>query len=141
MRALTGVLETSLYAADLAAAERFYREVLGLEVHSHAPERHVFFRCGRAMLLVFNPDQTTQPAAVGGQVVPPHGTRGAGHVAFAVPAHELDAWRERLAARGVAIESEVTWPGGGRSFYFRDPAGNSLELATAAIWGLPEGAG
>jgi catechol 2,3-dioxygenase-like lactoylglutathione lyase family enzyme len=29
-------------------------------------------------------------------------------------------------------------PRGGRSFYFRDPAGNSLELATPRIWGLPE---
>jgi hypothetical protein len=38
----------------------------------------------------------------------------------------------------VAIEHEATWPRGGRSFYFRDPAGNSLELATPRIWGLPE---
>jgi catechol 2,3-dioxygenase-like lactoylglutathione lyase family enzyme len=38
----------------------------------------------------------------------------------------------------VAIEQEMDWPRGGRSFYFRDPAGNSLELATPKIWGLPE---
>ena len=44
--------------------------------------------------------------------------------------------RERLQQEGVAIESEVTWPGGGRSIYFRDPAGNSLEFAMAGIWGL-----
>jgi hypothetical protein len=34
----------------------------------------------------------------------------------------------------VAIESEVSWPGGGRSLYVRDPAGNSLEFASADIW-------
>ena len=27
---------------------------------------------------------------------------------------------------------------GGYSLYFRDPAGNSLELATAALWGFAE---
>jgi predicted enzyme related to lactoylglutathione lyase len=38
----------------------------------------------------------------------------------------------------VAIEKIVDWPGGGRSLYFRDPAGNSLELATPRIWGIGE---
>lgn len=133
-----GVLETSLYAADLAAAERFYGDVLGLELHGREPGRHVFFRCGATMLLVFDPSRTEEPAAVSGQTVPAHGARGPGHAAFAVPARELDAWRARLAAHGVAIESEVSWPGGGRSLYFRDPAGNSLEIASPAIWGLPE---
>ncbi len=39
----------------------------------------------------------------------------------------------------MPIESEGRWPGGGYSIYFRDPAGNSIELATAAVWGLEEG--
>ena len=47
-------------------------------------------------------------------------------------------WRERLSAEGIAIEKEVDWPGGGRSIYFRDPAGNSVELASARIWRLEE---
>jgi hypothetical protein len=38
----------------------------------------------------------------------------------------------------VAVESDYTWPGGGRSLYFRDPAGNSLELGTPAIWRISE---
>ena len=32
-----------------------------------------------------------------------------------------------------------TWPGGGRSIYFRDPAGNCVELVTPGVWGLPGG--
>ena len=52
------VLETSLYAPDLEAAEVFYTRVLGLEVHSREVGHHVFFRCGSGMLLVFNPDKT-----------------------------------------------------------------------------------
>lgn len=134
-----GVLETCLYAADLRAAEEFYTTVVGLEVHARAPDRHVFFRCGAGMLLVFDPARTaTEQTHVGGRPVPTHGAHGAGHVAFAVAAAELDAWRERLRGLGVPTESEVEWPRGGVSLYLRDPAGNSVELASPAIWGLPE---
>ena len=136
---IRGVLETCLYATDLWAAERFYVEALGLEVFSRAEGRHVFFRCGPGVLLIFNPERTSrEQTAVGGAPVPLHGARGAGHAAFAVADAELPAWRERLRAGGVAIESEVTWPRGGRSLYVRDPAGNSIELASPTIWGLPE---
>lgn len=134
-----GVLETCLYAADLAAAEAFYTSALGLEVLARAEGRHVFFRCGAGVFLVFDPRRTAAaPTRVGGSPVPPHGAAGPGHVAFAVPAAELDAWRARLAERGVAVESEVRWPRGGASLYLRDPAGNVVELASPAIWGLPE---
>jgi len=34
------------------------------------------------------------------------------------------------------IEADFTWPGGGRSIYFRDPAGNAIEFAEPRIWGL-----
>jgi len=127
------VLETSVYASDLAAAERFYGSVLGMEVITRAEGRHVFFRCGRGVFLVFNPERTLE-----GGALPPHGARGAGHMAFAVAEAELDAWRGQLAEHGVVIETEVAWPAGGRSLYFRDPAGNSIELGTPALWTLPE---
>ncbi len=131
------MLETSLYARDLDAAERFYGEVLGLERIAKVEGRHVFFRCGPAVLLIFNPDTTSRvPTYVGGRAVPLHGAEGAGHAAFAVAAEALERWKRRLAERGVPVESEVDWPGGGRSLYLRDPAGNSIELATPAVWGL-----
>lgn len=137
-----GVLETCLYATDLAAAERFYTGVIGLEVRVRVEGRHVFFRCGAGMLLVFDPERTSsEQTRVGGSPVPVHGTRGAGHVAFAVPQAELGAWRERLRGAGVEIESEVEWPRGGRSLYVRDPAGNSVELTSPSIWGIGEAPG
>ncbi|MGH2457249.1 MAG: VOC family protein, partial [Chloroflexota bacterium] len=43
------VLETCLYVDDLTAAEAFYASVLGLELFSKVPGRHVFFRCGEGM--------------------------------------------------------------------------------------------
>jgi catechol 2,3-dioxygenase-like lactoylglutathione lyase family enzyme len=137
MRSIDRVLETILYVADLDAAERFYGNVLGLELDSRKDGLFVFFKCGAGMLLLFEPR-----AASTGRNVPAHGAHGSGHACFAVAEVDLEPWKERLQAAGVAIEQEVDWPRGGRSFYFRDPAGNSLELATPKIWGLPDvGAG
>jgi catechol 2,3-dioxygenase-like lactoylglutathione lyase family enzyme len=139
MNPIDRVLEACLYTTDLDAAERFYVDVLGLERFSGAPGRHVFFRCGDGMFLVFNPARTsTEVSLVGGSPVPTHGAIGAGHVAFAIPDGDIPAWRERLAAAGVEIESEVSWPRGGRSLYVRDPAGNCVELASPKLWGLPD---
>lgn len=128
------VLETCIYADDLAAAEIFYSEVLGLTAFSRVEGRHVFFRCGQAVFLIFNPARTI--TAEGAIPVPVHGAKGEGHVAFAMAPDEIDAWREHLEQHGVEIETEITWPSGGYSLYFRDPAGNSVELATPQTWGV-----
>jgi catechol 2,3-dioxygenase-like lactoylglutathione lyase family enzyme len=126
------ILETCLYVNDLAAARAFYADVLGLEVREEQPGRHLFLRCGQRMLLLFLPQASRQTDGM----FPAHGTEGAGHVAFAASAKELDEWKRHLLAHGIAIEKGLNWPQGGRSLYFRDPAGNSVELATPAIWGL-----
>ncbi|OWO96926.1 glyoxalase/bleomycin resistance/extradiol dioxygenase family protein [Rhizobium esperanzae] len=135
---LEGMLETALYARDLDQAETFYEGVLGLEKITRAGNRHVFFRCGPGVLLIFNPEETTKPPAPDALQVPPHGTTGQGHACFRVSGRNIDAMAEQLKAAGVAIESEVHWPNGGRSIYFRDPAGNSLECAEAKIWGIEQ---
>jgi catechol 2,3-dioxygenase-like lactoylglutathione lyase family enzyme len=124
------VLETCLYVDDLEAAELFYREVLGLELFAVKPGRHVFFTCGEQMLLLFDPEATSDPGAG----IPGHGCFGRGHVAFDVDDGDRERWKEQLAQHGVEIEREVDWPGGARSIYFRDPAGNSLELASRDLW-------
>jgi catechol 2,3-dioxygenase-like lactoylglutathione lyase family enzyme len=130
-----GLLEAALYARDLIAAEEFYRDVLSLSIVARQPGRHVFFCSGGAVLLVFHPERTSGEAVyIGGQAIPKHGTQGAGHVAFAVAATTLPAWRRHLRRAGVAIGTEIDWPRGGHSIYFRDPAGNSVELATPSIW-------
>ena len=127
------VLETASYVDDLATAEAFYRRVLGLELYAREEGRYVFFRCGSGMLLLFNPDQTLKATGP----VPIHGAKGPGHVAFAVQPAEIQRWKDHLHESGVPIEAEIDWPRGGHSIYFRDPAGNSVELATPQVWGLP----
>lgn len=132
-----GVLETVLYARDLASTEAFWRDVLGLEPFHKMAGRQLFYRCGSQVLLIFNPEATIEPPPPGALPVPPHGATGDGHVCFRASAADIDAWRQHLVAKGVAIEADFLWPAsGGRSIYFRDPAGNCLEFAEPKIWGL-----
>ena len=134
-----GVLETALYVDDLAIAEEFYTSLLGLEKHSSDPQRHLFYYCGSGMLLLFRAGATNHSGlAVGSGEIPAHGAAGPGHVAFRVWASEIELWRSRLAARKIRLETEIIWPQGGHSLYFRDPSGNSLELATPQLWGFPD---
>ncbi len=128
------ILESCLYVDDLDAAKRFYENVLGLELFEHHERRHLFWRCGHRMLLLFLANECNVPDSN----LPRHGALGAGHLAFAVPDHEIPQWKNHLQLCGVAIEQVVDWPQGGRSLYFRDPAGNSLEVASPRIWGLDE---
>ena len=125
-----GIFESVLFAEDLNAAERFYHDVLGLEVSTRS-ELLRSFRCGVGVLLVFDPRQSNAPH----REVPSHGTSGVGHIAFGARPEEFGVWRERLRAAQVPIESEVQWPQGGCSIYFRDPARNVIEFAPPTLWG------
>lgn len=128
------VLETALYAPDLDTAATFYRDIVGLKEDSRVSGRHIFLRCETSMVLLFNPEATRKS---GGKLpVPPHGATGAGHVCFRAEPGEMDAWAAHLSAEGVDIESDFNWPGGARSIYVRDPAGNSVEFAEAKLWGF-----
>ena len=130
MPKIAHVLEASIYGRDLAAMERFYAGLLGMEKMSEEYPRHVFFKfSGDCVLLVFNPEETAKKTEI-----PSHGGSGSGHVAFAVEHDDMTEWRDVLSSGGVAIEQEITWPNGACSIYFRDPAGNSVELVTRELW-------
>lgn len=131
---ILGTLEAALYADDFDAARQFYGDLIGLPLIAEAAGRHIFFRVGEGVLLIFNPAATEKPPGNAALPVPPHGARGPGHYCLSVPPEALDLWRHRLEQAGVAIEADFHWPNGARSIYVRDPAGNSIELADPAIW-------
>jgi len=85
-------------------------------------------------LLLFQRGRSTQSLQTSEGLVPAHDGSGPSHFAFAIDAAELSAWESRLAALGIPIESRVDWARGGKSVYFRDPDGRSVELATPGIW-------
>ena len=129
----THVLETSLYASDLEASRHFYGTVLNLPMVFDEPDRHLSFRCGRGIVHVFIADVTRKTESL-----PAHGADGPGHLALAIPFTQVEAWEERFNQHNVSIEDTATWPHQERavSLYVRDPAGNSVELATPELWGL-----
>ncbi|HKJ61316.1 MAG TPA: VOC family protein [Hyphomicrobiales bacterium] len=131
----SGILETVLYAEDLDVAQHFYGELLKLDQISREGNRHVFFLCGNQMLLIFNPRETEKRSS-GKLPIPTHGAYGPGHVCFRASSDEIERWRQHLIDSAIEIEADFEWPPGGRSIYFRDPAGNSVEFAEPRIWKL-----
>ena len=129
----SGILETSIYATDLLAAESFYGGLLGLKLEVTVPDRHIFFRCGEGMLLVFNPDATAKASE---SPIPLHGSYGPGHVCFAANASEIDEWYAKFLDEKIEIDADFLWPNGARSLYISDPAGNSIEFAEPRLWFL-----
>ncbi len=123
------VYETVLYADDVVAAAAFYADALGLRELREPNELSAVFRLDDGgVLLIFDPARSEVPD----RLVPSHGARGPGHIALSVP--DLDAFANRLGEQGIEIEHEHSWEPGGRSFYVRDPAGNSVELVEGEVW-------
>lgn len=132
---IKGILETCLYTKNLEAAEKFYRALPGVQFISKETNRHIFFRCGECMLLLFDPRSTSDSDSnSSGNEIPAHGALGPGHVAFSINPESTNQWKRFFTENDIEIESEVTWPNGSVSLYFRDPAGNSLELVSPDIW-------
>jgi catechol 2,3-dioxygenase-like lactoylglutathione lyase family enzyme len=121
---ILGVAEAVLYVADLPRARDFYQEVLGLPVTADFEDASFLQTGSHSTLILFDLAKLAKRQSP----IPSHGARGPGHVALAIPPEEMDAWRQRLQDRDVAIEHEQDWPQGTHSIYFRDPDGNSLEL-------------
>ena len=132
--AIDGILETAVYVDDMEQAHEFYSGVLGLK-RMVSGDRLSAYDAGPAQtLLIFHRGHTDEDVETKGGVVPGHGTNGPSHFAFRISAAALEAWRSYLAEVGVDVISEVVWPAGGTSLYFKDPDGNIVELASAPLW-------
>jgi catechol 2,3-dioxygenase-like lactoylglutathione lyase family enzyme len=132
--AIAGLLETSLYARDLARTAAFYRDLLGLKALLASDRLAAFEIAGHSVLLVFQAGATDEDIVDARGIIPGHDGHGSPHLAFSIAEDDLEAWRARLAERGVAIVGEYRWPRGGVSLYFRDPDGALVELASPGLW-------
>ena len=127
---LGALLEVALYqdASEGEAMNDLYERVLGLPIVARWPGG-VAHRLGPTLVLLFEREGLAEREGP----ISEHGSTGPGHVCFTVEASHYDAAREELGA-SVEIVHEHEWSGARRSFYFRDPAGNLLEVADGDIW-------
>lgn len=126
---ISKIKETCLYVKDLEVTKSFYSNMLGLELISFVPNRHVFFRVGDEVLLCFDPKATEAETSL-----PPHFAYGKQHIAFEVAKDQYDSWKEMLTKSGVSITHEHHWKEDLYSFYFDDPDGHVLEILMPGIW-------
>lgn len=126
------VVETCIYSSDLGSMKKFYVDILGLPLIEEEKGKFIFLKAGKSMLLVFNPDRTS----IDNDRLPTHGAAtppASVHFAMEIEGLDYQRWKELLAKNNVSIEKEVGWKGA-KSLYFRDPAGNLVELITPGEW-------
>lgn len=125
-----GILESSLYVADVNRSARFYEVIFGFRIISDFGERGLAMGAGpRQVLLLFKKGASRQ-------ITSPHDGDGELHLAFAVDSGALPLWEDWLVRNEIAIEERRTWERGGQSIYFRDPDRHLLELATPGVWSI-----
>ncbi len=112
---IRGVYEVAIRVKNLARAEPFYREVLGLEVGIRDERRNwLFLRAGDGGMVVLQEDTGDWPTQ---------------HFALTVSEADIDKAADALRESGVEVNGPVyhEWMPA-KSAYFSDPDGHELEL-------------
>jgi catechol 2,3-dioxygenase-like lactoylglutathione lyase family enzyme len=115
----------AIQCADLGRCERFYREVLGLQVLRRWPreeggDRSVWLSVGGAadgFLALERADEPSEPRPWR------DGKPGLHLVALRIAPAERRTWEDRLEAAGVLVVHRTRW-----TVYFHDPEGNRIGL-------------
>ena len=123
-RRVKGLGEVSIQVRDLDAMQKFYEEVVGLEVlRRDDDERFVFFKVADGYgghsqnLALFEASNTLNP-----QESTLH------HIALNVALEDFETEKTRLEGLGLKINATVHEWLHVRSLYFYDPEGNHLEF-------------
>ncbi len=113
---IRGIYEVAIRVKDLARAEKFYREVLDLEVGIRDERRNwLFLRAGGdAGMIVLQEDKGEWPTQ---------------HFAFTIDEADIDRAAALLQEKGIVVSGPVVheWMHA-TSLYFDDPDGHALEV-------------
>ncbi|UVE16646.1 VOC family protein [Pseudomonas sp. LS44] len=114
---LNGLRHLALLVPNLEACERFYVDVLGMQVLNRANEDLVYLTCGNDNL------------SLGRAYAESSGVQAVDHYGFVVDSREeLQAWYDYLQARDVTLLDRPFAHGDGAwSFHLLDPAGNKIQ--------------
>ena len=113
----------AIQCTDLGACERFYREVLGLEVLRRWPgpggvDRSVWLALGDGFLALERAQAEPERRAWR------DGVPGLHLLALRIAPSERAAWEARFESRGVSVVHRTRW-----TIYVRDPEGNRIGLS------------
>ncbi|HEY3487938.1 MAG TPA: VOC family protein [Gammaproteobacteria bacterium] len=108
----------ALNVQDLEACERFYVDLLGMGVEWRPDADNVYLSGGR--------DNLALHRVAGGKT----GQQSLDHIGFVLDTMEaVDQWYNFLRGRGVEVAAAPkTHRDGARSFYIRDPDGNTVQM-------------
>ncbi len=113
-----GMRHVALFVRQFEATERFYTEIVGMRVEWRPDPDNVYLTSGHDNLALHRSSAEFSAA------------QHLDHIGFmlAAPA-DVDAWHAHLAAHAVEISKQPkTHRDGARSFYCRDPDGNSVQF-------------
>ena len=116
---VSGVIETTLCCPNLAAAETFYTKILNFDVLAKEEGRHLFFRCGNSMLLLFNPEHTSVTVTEVDDI--PESTTQSASTSRLTDAGEVIFTGSRMGGQGVAV------------FLVPEPSGIGAAFALATL--------
>src|SRR5260221_423961 len=95
-----------LEVGDLGLAERFYTEVLGLQVEARFGDQ-VLLRCGEQNLALFRVKRAPMAAPARRALI--EHPLGKGHHAFRVNPEDFATAAQRLSAAGVETAPPIDW--------------------------------
>lgn len=115
-----GMAHVALFVRDLATCERFYCDLMGMDVEWRPDPENVYLTGGRDNLALHQ-----LPAGVEAS-----GPQRLDHIGFFLATPEdVDRWHEFLLDHGVAMKTAPrTHRDGARSFYCFDPDGTTIQI-------------
>jgi catechol 2,3-dioxygenase-like lactoylglutathione lyase family enzyme len=114
----SGLHHVALYVEDMAACEKFYVELMGMQVEWRPDDDNVYLTSGNDNLALHRSDKKID------------GRQRLDHIGFMIrKPDDVDAWYEFLKEHGVLMRTEPkTHRDGARSFYCEDPAGTVVQI-------------
>ncbi|MGD8785303.1 MAG: VOC family protein [Thioalkalispiraceae bacterium] len=114
----SGLHHVALYVEDLAVCEKFYVDLMGMQVEWRPDDENVYLSSGNDNLALHQAKEKIE------------GKQKLDHIGFIMrKADDVDAWYAFLNEHNVKMRSEPkTHRDGARSFYCEDPAGTVVQI-------------